>query len=254
MDAEKEAKPYDSEGDFITTLLPALVCSVCLLRLYINGIALKNQHQCTHSLFFRHPLKFHLSFLHLVLKYLRSLGLAMAFDSTKIPSMSPTGVMRQVPPPRQLKCQCTLTSKPRRWVVNEASPLFYERREESAWKPESVTHCQYPEDGQLVQHLANETKSHVEVSGEETCNKINNSEMAFVNGIHLNNIAKWERCPYYNKIPDGSKSHFSYIHVNFSGNVWHVFCWMSRNSGYKWKNEPCSGLITRWEYSICHYC
>lgn len=93
--------------------------------------------------------------------------------------MSPTGVIRQVPPPRQLKYQCTLTATPRHWVVNEASPVFYERREESPWKPESVTHRQYPEDGQLVQHLANETKSHVEVSGEETCNKMNNSETAF---------------------------------------------------------------------------
>lgn len=53
--------------------------------------ALKNQHQCTKSkqvsVFFRCPLKFHLSFLHLVLKYLRSLGLATAFDSTLSPSI-----------------------------------------------------------------------------------------------------------------------------------------------------------------------
>lgn len=167
MGGEREAKPYDS----------GLQC------LLVNGIALKNQHQSTHSLFFMHPLKFHLSFLHLLLKYLHSLGLATAFDSTQIPAMSPTGVIRQVPPPKQLKCQCTLTSTPRHWVVNEASPVFDERREESAWKPESVTHRQYPEDGQLVQHLANETKSHVEVSGEEACNKMNNSETAFVYGI-----------------------------------------------------------------------
>lgn len=130
-----------------------------------------------------HSLKYNLSFLHLLLKYLHSLGHSTAFDSMQISSMSPTGVIRQVPPPTQLKCQCTLTSTPCRWVVNEASPVFYERRKESAWKPESVTHRQYPEDGQLVQHLANETKSHVEVSGEETCNKMNNSETAFVYGI-----------------------------------------------------------------------
>lgn len=178
--AEKEVRQYDSEGAFIFSLL--------WFAMFVNGIALKNQHQSTHSLFFMRPLKLHLSFLHLLLKYLRSLGLAIAFDSTQIPSMSATGVIRQVPPPGQLKCPCTLTSTPRRWVVNEPSPVFYERREESAWKPESVTHRQHPEDGQLVQHLANETKSHVEVSGEETCNEMNNSETAFVYGI------LWLRC------------------------------------------------------------
>lgn len=80
---------------------------------------------------------------------------------------------------------CTLTPAPQCWVVNALSPVVYKRREESPWKPQSVRHRQHPEDGQLVQHLANETKSHVEVRGEKTCDKINDSETACssVNGI-----------------------------------------------------------------------
>lgn len=94
-------------------------------------------------------------------------------------------LIQQVPPPTHLKCLCTLTLTPHCWVVKAVSPVFYERREESPWKPQSVCHRQHPEDGQLVQHLANETKSHVEVRGEKTCDKINDSQTACssVNGI-----------------------------------------------------------------------
>lgn len=42
-------------------------------------------------------------------------------------------------------------------------PVFYERREEPAGEPERVSHCQHPQDRQLIQHLANETERHVEV-------------------------------------------------------------------------------------------
>lgn len=44
-----------------------------------------------------------------------------------------------------------------------ALPVFDKRREESAGKPDSISHRQHPQDGQLIQHLANETKCHVEV-------------------------------------------------------------------------------------------
>lgn len=52
-----------------------------------------------------------------------------------------------------------------------ALPVFYERREEPAGEPESVSHCQHPQDGQLIQHLANETERHVEVCWKEPCKK-----------------------------------------------------------------------------------
>lgn len=38
----------------------------------------------------------------------------------------------------------------------------------SPGEPEGVADGQYPEDGELVQHLADEAQRHVEVHGEET--------------------------------------------------------------------------------------
>lgn len=102
----------------------------------------------------------------------------LKFDLSVLPYLSLTGVNHN----RFLHLHslnvCTLTPAPQGWVVNALSPVVYKRREESPWKPQSVRHRQHPEDGQLVQHLANETKSHVEVRGEKTCDKINNSETA----------------------------------------------------------------------------
>lgn len=59
----------------------------------------------------------------------------------------------------------------------DALPVLYKRRVESAGEPESVSHRQHPQDGQLIQHLAEETKCHVEVCREESCkNKNDNIE------------------------------------------------------------------------------
>lgn len=59
-------------------------------------------------------------------------------------------------------------------------PVFNERGEEFTREPNCISHSQHPQDGELIQHLANEAKSHVEVRREKSCR------------LHKNRLCYWK--------------------------------------------------------------
>lgn len=56
----------------------------------------------------------------------------------------------------------------RNMMTMNVLPVLNKRREVFAGKPQRVTNSQNPQDGQLIQHLAHKTQSHVEIHGENT--------------------------------------------------------------------------------------